>query len=449
MSYRVLQLLWFLLAVCVGFSTSSPALADRAAVLTVLSEMEKAVLAADSPAYLTHVDRADPIFLKEQENWAADLKLHVPTTFALTIAEPDDEKSDIPKARFDDDAGRATFELVMEWTITVGGEDQGGRAVKEYSRNVSFPAVFVRRDGKWLYAGEDWVTVKSGGQAAAATTSDPAPAPSPSPTAAGADATTPSDTPAVPLSNAPNSCRFFAGFEDTAESVVAVLPEVRAHVDAGFENPVAHEQEVKVYPTMRHLQASIYLSYVDSLSGWNEPGESIKLLASRRSNRDGLRQLLAHEYGHVATFELGPRANDIPWWVLEGVAELSAERFVVRRAGRGDDDAGGPTPTGRGEDADAVVRRWSDSDRLVAWNDLTDFRKVSPSHMRNVYKQGQHMLGYISERFGRTKRNAWLRAMAQGASLDDATKSALGRTFAELDSQWHADLKQPSDSNSP
>jgi hypothetical protein len=179
---------------------------------------------------------------------------------------------------------------------------------------------------------------------------------------------------------------------------------------------------------MRHLQQSLYLSYTDPLDGWNEPGESIKLLAHEGTGKDALRALLAHEYGHVATFELGPRATDMPWWVLEGVADLSAQQYS--------DDW---------EAVDATVRRWAAKDALVGWERLADFHGEAPQHATHVYVQGHHMLGYISERFGRERRNAWMRAMANGATLDDATRNVLGLAFADLDTQWRQSLAAKSD----
>jgi hypothetical protein len=72
---------------------------------------------------------------------------------------------------------------------------------------------------------------------------------------------------------------------------------------------------------------------------------------------------------------------------------------------------------------------------------MADFRKTPQKWMMHVYKQGQHMLGYVSERFGREGRNAWLRAMAQGATLDDATQQVFKITFEQLDADWRASLK--------
>lgn len=405
---------------------ATPSRADRAGVEWALDQMRTAVLAADVDAYLTNVSADDAIFLKEQQNWAKDLRLHVPSDFRLSIHEPDaadppaspqgdsgPEEGAAAEPVFDDEIGQARFEMVMEWTMS--GLGRNGADVK---RTVSFPVIFRRDgDGRWLYCGEDWRTVESGGQAATAKPPEPG----------------------VAVSDAPNRARYFPGFEEVARRVVEVLPEVRAHVDEGFQNPVRHVQEVKIYPSMRHLQASIYLSYVDGLGGWNEPGESIKLLASGKTTVGHLRSLLGHEYGHVATFELGPHATDMPWWVLEGVAELSAEKFVAMNAGKADQ------PDAYGRSATIAVESWARKGKLAAWPDLADFRNIRKELTGQVYKQGQHMLGYISQRFGRTARNAWLRALSQGDTLDQASRKALGIGFDDLDRDWRATLPSRED----
>ncbi|QYU68435.1 hypothetical protein J4558_27165 [Leptolyngbya sp. 15MV] len=191
-------------------------------------------------------------------------------------------------------------------------------------------------------------------------------------------------------------------------------------------------QQVKVFDSMAHLQQSIYLSYPDALGGWNEPGESIKLLGSEGSSTKMVRVLLAHEYGHVASFEMGEPINDAPWWVLEGVAELAAQRYA-----------------GSWTAVDRTVRGWAKAGLLSDWALLADFRGEARNHIDRVYTQGHHMVGYVSSLAGRDGRNAWLRAMARGLSLDQATREALGMTFEELDRRWRESLLTPAPRREP
>ena len=119
----------------------------------------------------------------------------------------------------------------------------------------------------------------------------------------------------------------------------------------------------------------------------------------------------------------------MPWWALEGVAELSAERFASM-----------------GKDAENAVLNWYKKDALAKWDDLADFHKVQESTVRElqgkVYKQGHHMLAYISDRFGREGRNAWLRSMAQGRTIDQASRDALQMGWPDVDAAWRASVKE-------
>lgn len=336
----------------------------------LLDAMTAAVLAADVEGYLECVDLSDPIFAQEQRNWAKDFARVKAESFSVEVANA-----------ASDGTGRVAATMTMSWKV-------GGKQPIE--RKVSFPARFAEPaddvespHGPWLFAGERWNEI---------------------------------NTPHVRVCYAD-------GLGEIARRVSELLPEVREHVHEGFGISVARPQTVKLYASMKHLQQSIYLSYADSLSGWNEPGESIKLLTGRRSGSAELKQLLAHEYGHVVTFEMGPKATLAPWWVLEGVAELAAEKYAGRAFER-------------------MVTRWAQQDKLVPWERMADFHNARDEDTIFVYNQGHHMLAYVTERFGRASRNNWLTSMAAGNPLDVATHSAFGITFAELDQQWRMMLAQ-------
>ncbi len=415
----------------------TPALrADQAAIRTVLDQMQKAVLAGDGPAYLALVSSRDPIFRKEQENWAADLKLHVPREFELHIVEPEPPAPPAPPApatpaspakERDEEAktpatdapapkpantfgpDRASFTLKTRWAMAPvkpaeganggggGGDAEPPEAPKP--RDVSFRVSFAREGDRWLYQGEEWET---------------------------------HERPADPATGfAGVRVRYAPGLKEAAELTAELMPDVRQTVDALFGQPIAHVQEVKLYTSMRHLQHSIYLSYVDGLSGWNEPHEAVKILSRSTPRPRSLRTLLGHEYGHVATFELGSKSTDMAWWILEGIANL----------------CGSASSEGDGRAADRAVIRWRDQKKLAEWSDLADFRSIKPEWMRHVYTQGEHFVRWFTEKHGDKGRTEWLRLMAQGQSLDDATKKVAGITFAEADAAWRkhvAELEVPS-----
>jgi hypothetical protein len=343
----------------------------RAQLQDVLRRIEASVAAVDEAGFLDAMDLADPVFATEQRAWFKDLHRKPTERFAMTLENN-------PELRRD---GTAAARVRSSWRMP-GAEE----------RFVILPTRFVRSDTGWLYSGEDW---------------------------------------SVKEADRIRVMYIGRGLDDMADKVIEILPDIRDHVLQGFElsddpNITQRIQEVKLYPTMKHLQYSIYPSYEDALGGWNEPGESIKLLATAGMGPRYLSTVLGHEYGHVATFELGPHSNDIPWWIMEGVAELAASRFAAssRRV-------------------DQTVRAWAASDNLVEWERLGDFYGEAATLSTYVYTQGHHMMMYISERFGRTGRNDWLRAMAKGAGLDDATRDVFGISFEQLDRDWRASLREP------
>ncbi|GJQ28748.1 MAG: hypothetical protein HBSAPP03_06320 [Phycisphaerae bacterium] len=337
---------------------------DRAAIEKTLEKMEAAAMAGDRDAWLATIAAGDPEWTKEQTYFANDLKKKKAEKLDLTLGEVRDVNGD------------AVGELTFAWNI------EG-----EPSRRVSFEARFVPADGQWLYAGETWAK---------------------------------REAPGVIVLHDP-------GLDDMAAKVVEAFSNIRPNVDAFFEHDgtpfTQRVQKIKVYGSMKHLQQSICLSYKDGLSGWNEPDESIKLLASQRSTVRGLETLLAHEYGHVATFASGPLANDtMPWWVLEGAAELSAAAC-----------AGGSQP-------DRRVARWAKEGNLAPWPALADFDTIEQKWYGHVYTQGHSMLKYIEGRWEKPGRNAWLRAMGAGKPLDRATREVMGMSFDDLHAAWRATL---------
>lgn len=454
---------------CACLFLAAPAIADRQAVQLTLTAMQNAVLNGDAELYLRHVDTTDPTFAKEQHNWASDLRAHRPATFALTIVDPKEDQPDV----HDFGQTRARFRLKMSWSFApavaperdgASGPASAGSTTRKPSPQFVVVPVRFNLDpasNRWLFAGEDWLEMTSDTSPHPHHPQHPPHPPTPDsltpqlppsephtqdPRTGAADSQTASTSVPVPASRfrspdldsashsslKPEHRRsrvlFMPGLEQVAKRVIELLPEVRTHVDAGLGEHVPHEQVVKLYSRMDQLQASIYLSYADPLGGWNEPGEAIKLLVRPNTPDSRLKPLLAHEYAHVVTFELGPEATNMPWWVLEGVAELASEDF-------GD----------RGKRAALSVRQWAARDRLSDWASLSDFRSVPGDKHRYVYAQGHDMLAFVSARFGPVARNQWLRSLAQGTSIDSATRNAFNTPFAELDAAWRAGLKPASE----
>ena len=366
------------LAPAMGQASVDRSASVQAELVELLDSMERAVLEGEIEGYLWHVDMTDAVFVQEQKNWAADLGTRVPETFELEFGGDIALVNDL----------EATIELSMTWNMP-------GTKRRQVKYPVRFKQSAIEGEtSAWKYAGEYWEQSK--GEHVVAL--------------------------------------YLRGSEDHGAVVVDEWPELYASVNERFgvsEEDAASEpaQQVKLYSSMAHLQASIFLSYADehgSLGGWNEPGESIKAMARRRLSRRRLVTLLSHEYGHVRTFLMGSKANEMPWWLLEGFAEFASEPFAR---------------TSLRLQSEAALRRYVANETIAPWDAITDFESTPGQYIGHVYRQGHHMVMFVADEFGDDKRTAWARVMAKGKTLDEATREVLGMSFAELDEKWRASLQ--------
>ena len=356
---------------------------DYTAIEAMLSTMGSAAVRGDAVGFLEHVDFVDSQFEREMRNMAKDLILHAPTRVEFRLAE--------------DGTGFRTAE--RDWaevSFTIDYDmpfDQNGVKIAGEPRHVraAYPTCEFRCDasGQWRFAGEVWKRINGAGY----------------------------------------EVRYLDDkTRATAEIVDRVFPIAKAHDDEGFGivgTPAADKHQViKLYENMDHLKATVYLSMPDPvLGGWNESGESIKFMSNYAGDERGWTRAFAHEYGHVATWALGERASELPWWVAEGAAELAAEKW----------DAPGSN--------DRHVRGLAKSGKLARWEDMAVYHDTRQEFKYLAYVQGHHLMGYMSEKFGREKRNAWIAAAASGKAVDEATRATLGMSFDELDRAWRDSLK--------
>lgn len=362
------------LLLCLTLTAATPGnlehgIAERS-IRSTLAAMEAAIARADSGAYMAQVDTADSVFAEEQRKWARDLRTRPVTSISL-----------LPAGTLHFDGEQWVLPLEFAWRLP--GEDTERRVV----HNAVFRPIGLP-DGVWVYAGRVWDERHDGG------------------------------------------VRIMVHPEDTdgaemADYLAGRIGSIRESVEAELEETLNAEPTIKIYPDMASLQASIALSYTDPLGGWNEPGESIKLLSRPGYAGPRMEPTVAHELGHAVSFEYGPHVITAPWWVLEGIAEIAGDAFRTRRL-------------------DGVAPRMAQRGELIDFDRLSDFRGEAMNYGRQVYTQGRSMLVYIGQRWDRTTRNNWVRAMGRGETLDQATQTVLGLSFAQLDTDWRAWLKESS-----
>jgi len=372
-------------------TTAMVAPADRIATAReVIANMQAAVAKGDADAYLALVDRAEHEWWHEQKAWAKDIAAKTPT--AITITPGDDWTigtfSDLP-----------SVEVSLTWVWTPQADDRVAapqpkedeqEPAQPRERELTFRGRFIERDGGLLYAGEAWQLVQREGVIVA----------------------------------------FDPGLETAANAAAEAFAKIRADVEAELDvlgGPIStRTQRIKLYGSMRHLQHSIYPSYVFPLSGWNEPDESIKAVSRPDATEKSFIALLAHEYGHVASFELGPKANSMPWWILEGVAELMVDRHDENLAMRSRDQ----------------VKKWVKEDALTPLAELADFEKVPLKLHGRVYRQGHDMMRFVTRHYGKADRNSWLRAMSSGESIEAAAQRELTESWDDVQAAWRSEIEQ-------
>jgi hypothetical protein len=352
----------------------------------VIAKMQAAIAAGDSKAYLATIDRAEHEWWHEQQAWANDIASKPPSRSTIVPGQ------DWTLTSFDD---CPAVEVSLTWRWTPQADDRvkpdaptnlatASPLPASQERDVTFRARFVQRDGGLFYAGEAWQTVQGEHVIVAC---DPG------------------------LESAARAA---------ADAFARIRGDVLAELDVQHADIASRTQRIKLYGSMRHLQHSIYPSYVFPLSGWNEPDESIKVVARPDATQQSFIALLAHEYGHVASFALGPRANAMPWWTLEGIAEVMVDQHDASLAER----------------SRKQVTAWAREQSLAAFADLADFERVPLAQHGRVYRQGHDMLRYITTRFGVAARNRWLRAMAQGDSIDAASTRELTQDWPAIEAAW-------------
>ncbi len=373
---RALAPIVVLVAACVARASAPlPSHAiESVRVQQVIDTMQSSIERLDSGGYMAQLNPSDPVLMTEHRAWFAELS-HSPVE-ALQLALNQDEPIILEVD------GTVVAPLTLTWQVT--SEDS--------PRRYDMPARFTpiaSRDGQWHFAGRAWEIALT-------------------------------DTPGV---------RIYCDeiHNDIAQLTLQRVPEIRDRIaqDMGIDPAKGglHEVVVKIYPKMSELQASIYPSYTAGISGWNEPGESIKILGRDRMGQDRLDPLLAHEVGHAVSFEYGPEINLAPWWSLEGVAEVAAGLFRDSRERK----------------LDRIARLAKKND-LRDWDLLADFKGEAVNHAMHVYLQGWSMIDYIDHAFGKDTRNAWFTRLGHGATLDQATSEEMSISFEQLSDRWKQSL---------
>ncbi len=340
-------------------------------MIQTIDAMERAVLSGDLGAYMALIDTDDAMVLNEQRAWFDDLALKPIKSFSIETQDG---------LGYELENGFAAFTARFVWTLESDGIQ------RELEAQIRLSSLSPDLSGPWYFAGRDWEVAEI----------DPE-----------------------------SGVRVFADakHKDLAKRVLTMVSGIQSGIEDEFGRELRVPLTIKIYATMQELQFSIAPGYLDPLSGWNEPGESIKILGRNSVSDERSSSLLAHEIGHAVSFEFGEQIINAPWWSLEGIAELVADRY------RSDPD----------QRAVGIARQVARGDRR-SWNQLSDFKGEALNHTMYVYSQGWSMVRFITQRYGKDARNRWMSEMGRGSSVEEATLSVLRISFEDLDLAWESEM---------
>ncbi|NLX09414.1 MAG: hypothetical protein GXY36_07135 [Chloroflexi bacterium] len=240
----------------------------------MVADMERAVLAGDGDAYLSHVWEGAALFREEQVRWVQDWQENPLSAYAINLNGIRAE-----------DADTATARMSITWSQQTG--DLAGGA--------TISALFCRQDGAWRFAGENWETLETDGIRLYYFADDL-------------------------LDNRPQ-----------AAIVAEFLPDIYSRLTHEFDFTPEQPAAIKMYESAPTLQTMTRLS-IRGLARWNQPGEAIKLTLGP-SNTAPRESDVAREYAQFLIYELsGGQTSGLPWWVERGTTAYAESLFRTASA---------------------------------------------------------------------------------------------------------------------
>ncbi len=132
----------------------------------------------------------------------------------------------------------------------------------------------------------------------------------------------------------------------------------------------------------------------------------------------------AHELTHVLVGHLTFSClSDIPTWLQEGLAVYGE---------------GGPEPASRKQLDTAIT-----DNQLMAVRTLSGNFSEDPGKADLSYSESYSVVNFLIDRYGQEKMIALLRALRDGATVDDALKSIYGFDIEGFEDAWRAYVKAP------
>jgi hypothetical protein len=207
-----------------------------------------------------------------------------------------------------------------------------------------------------------------------------------------------------------------AAFGDAAlDAARRGLDAARALVPMEPTGPI----DIYVYATAADLQGALVLGGQSWVSGHASPELGVVMISIPPGPEQGIEfeRQIPHELTHVLLYQsLGPKYNNLPIWLTEGMA-TKAEIY--------------PNP-----DLDASLAAAVESNSLLPLADLCAAFPPDTGRAFLAYAQSKSFVRFLLDNYGTTGLSALISAYADGMDCEEGARRALEQPLSQLEVRW-------------
>lgn len=219
---------------------------------------------------------------------------------------------------------------------------------------------------------------------------------------------------------------YYGGSADVADAVALMVEQAYEDYRRVLGHDLTTVIPVIVYASHNDFQqTNVSLTHVgESVGGFTELFKNRVVVPFTGSYAD-LRHVVYHELVHVFMFDVvygglirsvirQASMNPVPLWFTEGLAEYVSQ--------------------GWDPEAEMILRDLTVADRVVP------LQYLYGGYL--VYKEGQSVMTFIADRYGRNKIAEIVKSLSKTQNLERSLSEAVGLTTTELHEEWELWLKE-------
>jgi hypothetical protein len=225
----------------------------------------------------------------------------------------------------------------------------------------------------------------------------------------------------------PFRVRWYEGDLEFGQNVLDVARGslVNAQGLLSFDTP--EKVEIFVYANGAEMQSTLNLAGLTIVAGHANPelGVMFVSLPPGATQQLEMERQVPHELMHILLFQkFGNDYNDLPTWILEGLASLN-ETY--------------PNP-----DYVTVLQDAAKREMLIPMASLCQGFPAEASKFFQSYAQADSFTRYLYQEYGADGIMELIRAYAGGVECERGAEISLGKTLTQLDLEWQRETFQQS-----